>query len=156
MVLLIGILGVIALTIGIIICKESKTELWQRIGDILGAIGLALLIITFIAGISLGGPVSYDLTLDERIAMYEAENERIENDIAVIVQNYQTYESDIFKSLKVDSDSALALVSLFPELKSDSLVQAQIDIYVANNETIKQLKEQQISARVRLWWLCFG
>ena len=58
--------------------------------------------------------------------------------------------------MEVSPESAVTMVSLYPELKSDSLVQAQIEVYVENNKTIKYLKDKQIKGDVYRWWLYFG
>ena len=92
--------------------------------------------------------------MDEKIAMYQEENAYIENQIDMVVKQYQEYETDIFESANVDSP--MVLVSLYPELKADTLVQEQIDIYVANNQKIKELKEKKINGNVYRWWLYFG
>lgn len=94
------------------------------------------------------------MVIDEKIAMYEEENAKIENQIAATVQQYQEYEKEIFT--EVSPDSAITLISVYPELKSDKLVQSQIEMYVRNNENIKALKEQKIGGAVVRWWLCFG
>lgn len=47
-------------------------------------------------------------------------------------------------------------VALYPELKSDTLVQSQIEVYVENNKAIKELKSSAINASVYRWWLYFG
>ena len=92
--------------------------------------------------------------IDDRIAMYEAENARIEQQIADVVEQYQKYETDIFR--EVAPESAVTMVSLYPELKSDSLVQAQIEVYTENNKTIRDLRDKQIKGNVYRWWLYFG
>lgn len=94
------------------------------------------------------------VVLDPVIAMYEEENRNIESQIDAIVSGYMTYEGETFKKAK--EDSAISLVSLYPELKSDGLVQSQIAIYQANNEKIKELKEKKIKAGIYRWWLYFG
>ena len=48
------------------------------------------------------------------------------------------------------------LVSLIPTLKSDTLVQKQIEVYVANNDKIKELKEEKIDLSKSKWKLYFG
>lgn len=116
-----------------------------------GAIGLIGCIIglgTFITKV-------VDLkVIDEKIAMYEEENANIESDIAIAVKGYQDYETEIFTNAA--SDSPIVLVSLYPELKSDELVKSQIDVYIVNNEKIKELKEKKINGKVYRWWLYFG
>ena len=112
----------------------------------------AVLCICFI--VTLGVKVSHLPVMDEKIAMYQEENAYIENQIDMVVKQYQEYETDIFESANVDSP--MVLVSLYPELKADTLVQEQIDIYVANNQKIKELKEKKINGNVYRWWLYFG
>ena len=86
--------------------------------------------------------------------MYQEENANIENEMNILVQQYMSYESDTFGNLK--GDSSITLVSLYPELKADTLVTKQIEVYVANNEKIKELKEDKIELSVQKWWLYFG
>jgi hypothetical protein len=92
--------------------------------------------------------------IDEKIAMYQEENTKIEEQIAETVKQYQQYETDIFT--EVASDSAITLVALYPELKADTLVRAQVDIYIKNNQKIKSLKEDKINGTINKWWLYFG
>ena len=121
---------------------------------VLGGIGFLFSIIVFITIIILGIHVKSISVIDYRIEMYEEENARIEQQIADVVEEYQKYETDIF--MEVAPESAVTMVSLYPELKSDSLVQAQIEVYVENNKTIKYLKDKQIKGDVYRWWLYFG
>lgn len=116
--------------------------------------GAALGFVSFIAIILLGIDVKSLSVIDDRIAMYEEENTRIEQQVADIVEQYQKYETDIF--MEVAPDSAVTMVSLYPELKSDSLVQAQIEVYTENNKTIRDLRDKQIKGNVYRWWLYFG
>jgi uncharacterized membrane protein YhiD involved in acid resistance len=116
--------------------------------------GIAGGVVSFIAVIVLCIMVSGLKTLDNKIEMYQTENTNIENQIAQCVSEYQKYETDIFT--EVSPDSAITLVSLYPELKADELVKKQIEVYVANNEKIKELKEKKIMGNVYRWWLYFG
>lgn len=97
---------------------------------------------------------SQTIVVDEMIEMYAEENENIENQINVVVNKYMEFENDTFTSLK--SESSITLVSLYPELKSDQLVQTQINTYQSNNAQLKELKEQKINAKIYKWWLFFG
>ena len=117
------------------------------IGMIVGFFALVGLIIVGVNVKSLS-------VIDDRIAMYEEENARIEQQIADVVEQYQKYETDIFR--EVAPESAVTMVSLYPELKSDSLVQAQIEVYTENNKTIRDLRDKQIKGNVYRWWLYFG
>ena len=116
--------------------------------------GLILSVCLFVAIIVLGFVVKSLSVIDDRIAMYEEENARIEQQIADVVEQYQKYETDIF--MEVAPESAMTMASLYPELKSDSLAQAQIEVYTENNKTIKDLRDKQIKGTVYRWWLYFG
>ena len=71
-----------------------------------------------------------------------------------MVERYMEYESGVFT--EVSSDSAITLVALYPELKSDVLVESQIELYVENNKKITELMETKINGSVTRWWLYFG
>lgn len=94
------------------------------------------------------------LMAEEKIVMYQEENTKIEADINLLVKEYMDYEQTTFTEVK--GESATMLVSLFPELKSDTLVQEQIKIYTANNNKIKELKEDVIDMKIGKWLLYFG
>lgn len=112
------------------------------------------LFIEVIAAVLLTVTVANLSVIDDRIAMYQEENSKIERQIADIVEQYQKYETDIF--MDVAPDTAVTLVALYPELKSDTLVQSQIEVYTENNKMIKSLRDQQIKGDVSRWWLYFG
>lgn len=107
-----------------------------------------------IVAICLGISVSKLNVIDDKIALYEEQNTAIETQIAEVVKQYQKYETDIFT--EVAPESAITLVAMYPELKSDALVESQIDLYVANNEKITELREQKINGSIQRWWLYFG
>lgn len=113
-----------------------------------GFIGVAIGMILF-AMLIMWSP-----TIDEKIALYQEENTKIEEQIASIVSDYQEYELGIIKECA--PDKAVTMISLYPELKSDTLVAKQIDVYLENNNKIKQLKEEQINQRVIGWWFNFN
>jgi hypothetical protein len=132
----------------------DKHSNWEECSIMLGGGALVVGIIALMAAFILGCCVSGLSVIDAKIAMYQEENSKIEEQIATVVSQYQEYESDIFES--VAPESAVTLVALYPELKSDTLVQKQIDVYLANNEKIKALKEEKIGGSVLRWWLYFG
>ena len=123
-------------------------------GGVTMACGIVGSIISFIALFVLLVTVSGLKTVDSKIDMYQAENAQIENQITECIKEYQKYETEIFT--EVAPDSAITLVSLYPELKADELVKKQIEIYVANNQKIKELKEEKIMSDVYRWWTYFG
>ena len=92
--------------------------------------------------------------IDDQIALYTEENAKIETAIDELVTEYMEFESNTFIELK--NDSSITLVSLYPELKSDELVKAQIETYQANNSEIKRLKEKKLKITTYKWWVYFG
>ena len=142
-------LGLIALGIFCVVNMHDVTG-----GVSIGA-GVLGFIIAFIVCICLIVSVSQLGVIDQKIEMYQEENTRIEEQIAATVKQYQEYETDIFTAVSPD-ESSIVLVSLYPELKADTLVQSQIEIYTANNQAIKSLREQKINGTVDRWWLYFG
>lgn len=120
----------------------------------ISGIGMLVGFFMLVGLIVVGVKVKSLSVIDDRIAMYEEENARIEQQIADVVEQYQKYETDIFR--EVAPESAVTMVSLYPELKSDSLVQAQIEVYTENNKTIRNLRDKQIKGNVYRWWLYFG
>lgn len=150
-----AILGV-CIVMGIVgyVMIEYCYNVGEGLGYLLNFIGIIGSIISLILVIVFGCLCSKLKVIDEKIAMYQEENENIETQIAEVVKQYQEYESGVFAD--VANDSAINLVSLYPELKADTLVQEQITIYVENNKKIKELKEQKIDGEVYRWWLYFG
>ena len=98
--------------------------------------------------------ISTEHVLDQKIAMYEEENTSIEESIGSIVEDYMDYESHAYYDLK--SQDLIELVTNFPELKADALVQKELDIYIENNQKIKELKEEKIELSTKKWILYFG
>lgn len=121
----------------------------------IGAIFSGLFCFTsFIALIVLCVIVSKGRVINQRIDMYQEQNNQIENSISDLVENYMDYESKTFKDLS--PDSSITLISLYPELKSDKLVEQQCNLYMENNKKITELRESQINLTLYKWWLNFG
>ena len=133
---------------------DGKTGVDSDICFGISGIGMVVGFFALVGLIIVGVNVKSLSVIDDRIAMYEEENARIEQQIADVVEQYQKYETDIFR--EVAPESAVTMVSLYPELKSDSLVQAQIEVYTENNKTIRDLRDKQIKGNVYRWWLYFG
>lgn len=118
------------------------------------SIGVIFLAITLISLIVVGCNYSGIINVDDKIALYELENINIEEQISVVVENYKGWESETYNAFK--NESPTVLISLFPELKSNELVGKQIEIYVANNQKIKELKELKLDYKIYGWWLYFA
>ena len=152
------LLVILGASIALIILATVGYNLWNWDGLAFGLAGFAVCILIgcIIALIFVTISVSELPILDDRIAMYQEENEKIESQIAEVVAQYQQYENDIFTNVAENNEDAMFLVTLYPDLKADTLVAKQIEIYTDNNQKIKELKEQQIYGKVLKWWLYFG
>lgn len=151
MIIVIFLICVAILVLGGWLCYECDCEIAGGITMTCGVIGG---VVSFIALIILLINVSGLKAIEPKIKMYQTENANIENQIAECVKEYQKYETEIFT--EVAPDSAITLVALYPDLKADELVKKQIEIYIANNEKIKELKEKKIMGNVYRWWAYFG
>lgn len=152
MIIVFFVVAMLLLALGVILFEKAYD--FEVFGGVLIFMGVLLSAISIIAAIILSISVSDLKVIDRKIEMYQEENAKIENQISEVVKQYQDYESGIFAD--VSPESSVTLVSLYPELKSDTLVQAQIEVYLENNETIKALKERKINGSVKRWWLYFG
>lgn len=151
MIIVIFVIGLIALIAGVWIHENTRNE---NLGVAVGVVGGFTVGIAAIVIIILSTELAPTYKIDEKIALYESENAQIEESIAIAVEKYMEHESGVFADCT--PESALTLVSVYPELKSDSLIKKQIDMYVSNRLQIKILKEKQINAPLMKWWLYFG
>ena len=158
MLLTLFVLGVLCAIVFSFVHKKVSDYSGYDCGFAIGACaaGVASLIILIIALCNLPEilPI-HEKKIDEKISMYQQENERIEAEMDVMVDSYMQYETDIIDSV-VDGKSSSALVAVFPELKSDTLVQKQLDVYLENNEKIKELKAEKIELARKRWLVYFG
>ena len=93
--------------------------------------------------------------IDQKIEMYTDENAKIEDKMDTLVKEYMKHENKTFSDLKTE-ESAITLVTLYPELKSDALVEQQLNTYLHNNDLIKELKEEKIEIKKKKFILYFG
>ena len=122
--------------------------------DVISTFFLTCFCVLFVIAIFFGIDVSNGRIMDEKITMYQEENNKIEKQLDTLVSNYMNYESNTYEKFK--SESSVTLVSMYPELKSDKLVEEQISVYEENNKKIRELKEDKIDLNVKKWWLYFG
>ena len=156
MLTLLTILSIIIMALCIIL----TVHFWGAVDEVIDALGVVGIIVFFIvSAICIGiwiselHTVATSDVIDQKIEMYEEENERIEASVSKVVEGYKDYESSTLKEFKTE-DLTVA-VAMIPELNSDSLVQNQIAILQSNNEKIKSLKEKKIDVEKSRWWLTF-
>lgn len=138
------------IAVALIVLAVLNEDLVEGFGILGGLIGFIALIGIFVnIGLLVRGR-----TLDDKIAMYEQENTAIEQSVDVLVKDYYKHESDTYSSLK--PENAVLFASAYPELQSNELATKQLEIYVDNNNKIKELKEDQINLSKNRFWLYFG
>ena len=136
--------------IGLTCCifmDNDTGEVFSGFGSLISVVALIGIIINI--GILINGR-----TLDDKIAMYEQENAEIEQSVDVFVKDYYRHESDTYSSLT--PENAVLFASAYPELQSNELATKQLEIYVENNNNIKELKKDQINLSKNRFWLYFG
>ena len=129
------------------VLNEDLADGFRILGCLIGFIALIGIFVNI-------GFLVYGRTLDDKIAMYEQENAAIEQSVDVLVKDYYKHESDTYSSLK--PENAVLFASAYPELQSNELATKQLEIYVDNNNKIKELKEDQINLSRNRFWLYFG
>lgn len=144
MFILFFIIGVVIITLGI----------WLDEYDDLSGFGIIIVAIALLGIFINIGCLVRGRTIDDKIAMYEQENTAIEQSVDVLVKDYYKHESDTYSSLK--PENAVLFASAYPELQSNNLAMKQLEIYVENNDKIKELKEDQINLSRNRFWLYFG
>ncbi len=111
--------------------------------------GVLILVITLVI---LG---NFPFNIEKKLAMYEEENLKIETKIKNTIKSYMEYEQETYDKVLKDADLT-TMVLKYPELNSNELIKAEIEMYKENNKKIKELKENQINKSVMAWWLYFG
>lgn len=114
-----------------------------------GIVGFCFLIALFI---SLGCYNSTKSTVDSQIKVYEEQNNIIMAQIEPLVEKYLNYEKETYSTLKVDSNTLIAM-SMYPELKGDEFVQSQIKIIIENQKKITNLKLSKAKLNAYKLWI---
>ena len=136
---------------------REEMEGFSIVGTILGCI---CEFVTVIGIIFTSWNISQLKVSDRKIKMYEEENNNIQSSISSIDENYKEYEqntySESLKDIDIGNTDIVVLTQLYPDLKSNEMVNTQIQIYQENNNKIKELKEKKLDYEVAKWWLYFG
>ena len=106
-------------------------------------------IITMLSIVMMAPECANEHVIDEEIEYFEQRNQKIENDVSRMVQEYMNHEKDTYTELK-PGDSAITLIPSYPELKSDSLVEWQLKSYQENTDKLTELKLKKMIHAVLL------
>ena len=145
MFILLFVIAVVLIVLAVL--NEDLAEGFVTLGGLIGFIALIGIFVNI-------GLLVRGRTLDDKIAMYEQENAAIEQSVDVLVKDYYKHESDTYSSLT--PENAVLFASAYPELQSNELATKQLEIYVENNNNIKELKKDQINLSRNRFWLYFG
>ena len=154
MLIVLFIISLIFILVGYFCIKadDGEIDILFAVGTTISLIGIISIITISVAVISCTIEVSKSTVVDNKIAMYQEENKKIEKEITSVVNSYKDYEKEVISNT---GEMATILIR-FPELKSNELVSKQIQIYVDNNNNIKKSKEEKINYSIYKWWLYFG
>ena len=110
-------------------------------------------VISFIFVIVAASIVIEDKGLSKQILVYEQQNEQIETDITELINAYLNCEPDTL--IDCQPNNAIMSITMYPGLKSDTLVEQQCNLYIENSREIARLKAKQASNSFWKWWLYF-
>jgi hypothetical protein len=144
----------ILLIIGIIIliwgCIRND---YYNDGGIL-ILGIMIGILSLTAILIAGGIYNYNSsTINSRLAVLEEQNTTVLTQVEPLVQKALDYESSTYKDLKLDVNKLIILAQTYPDLKANDFLHKQIEIILANQEEIKQLKLDKASLNAYHFWL---
>lgn len=144
----------LAVFIVVLIVAEIIVNRFEGVGFAAVIISVFGSVATLIAILVIAPDVNTEFVIDQKIQLYEQENAIIEQRIDAVVKEYMAYEKETYADLS--AVDPVARVAFFPELKADTMVQAQIQTYTRNWEKILSLKEEKVNLITKRWWLSFG
>lgn len=155
MLLIFLLIFICLIILGIITVYKFRED---GLGVVFIAVGVFALAVTgLLTAIAITNTVKIP-QMEERISIYKEENACIEEQIKTAIEVYQDYEKEIFSDIDLEgisSEKLLLMTSVYPELKSDSMVQTQIQLYIDNANAIKNLRLEKFDCELWRWWLCF-
>lgn len=153
MILVFLVLGIILTAIGIVIAVREDD--WDRSTVLVSLIsGIPIILVSLIALMICIAPITSQKAIDNKIAFYEEENQRIESSVTIIVKSYLRHEEIVYDNMSIDDVQAYLVI--YPDLKSNEIVAKQIDILTSNNEKVKELKSERADISTYKWWVYFG
>ena len=122
---------------------------------LLQILSILIIIVLFIILCIITTNVATENVITSKIEMYQKENTNIEDNLHTIIDEYMNHENSTITSIIPDSNYFNIITSL-PKLKSDKIIQKELEVYISNNEKIKKLKEEKIEIARLKWYLYFG
>ena len=100
MLIVFGVLSILLIVGGIIMYACANWDL-EGPGIFVTVFSVLLLIAVIITAVILGAELSEGKILDQKIELYQEENSKIEQSIAVTVQEYMNHEEMVFQTPNV-------------------------------------------------------
>ena len=117
-------------------------------------LGTTISVPSFVALLIVVGIYNYNSsTINSKLAVLEEQNTIVLTQVEPIIQQALNYESSTYKDLKLDVNKLIIFAQMYPELKASSFLNKQIEIILANQEEIKQLKLDKASLNAYHFWL---
>lgn len=154
MITLIFLLSFLIYILFLYLSNKSGEELTSTLFSNISNFSLLITIFTAIILVFSTAVMFKGINAEKYVEMYTAENELIETKIEEAVQTYIEHENETFISVK--DKGGMYLISMYPELKSDTLITQQIEVYKENSDKIKKFKEQKISSDFCKFLIYFG
>lgn len=154
---MLSVIGIVVLAIFIVcivfcyIYRDEDAVVGWGVGTMFSGICFIVLIIAIICGAT---ELVTSKKIDAKIEMYTEENTKIELAITETIEKYLEHEYKIFDSLQGEDIQTLLVV--YPEINSNELVKHQMEIFIKNNDKIKQLKNDKINLSTWKFLIYFG
>ena len=147
---LILVVVLIMMIVSIVFLVQTEEEGWAY-GVIFPAMVAVGLLVTIVVGVV---KIATATKIDKQIEMCVEENANIEQQITITVERYLEYELNVYDTLQGESITTLLVV--YPEINGNELVKRQMDIFVANNDKIRELKNEKLNLSTWKFLVYFG
>ena len=124
--------------------------------EILGGITIISMlcaVVSLVALVIVGVKYSSRMVIDEKIAVYHRENEKIEAALHQAVVEYLGYEGEIFNTITPEDMTAFAAV--YPDIKANEVIVTWLETYTNNSIALRNLELEKLQYKIYGWWLCF-
>lgn len=145
--------SIFVIILGVLLFKADNEEC----GCALSVLGSMLFIIVLIIFVCLLARYnSIKSSAKEQITVYEEQNKIVLEQLEPLVNKYMHFEKNTFKDLKLSSERLLLLSQAYPELKSNTFVETQINVILYNQREISKLKLSMAKLNAYKLWIGLG
>lgn len=147
----------VILTVGIIMIVKADYDGLLAGGIFLTTVSGVCVVACIITALCMTNKVVSASTIDDRLAILEEQNADIEAKVGEVVEKYMQHEDNTYGPISERSnESSIVLVTLYPELNSNTLMTKLVTLYEKNNREILELRLEKVTLKTTRWWLYFG